>query len=63
MCACSEKTSFEQPKEVYHAFKEAFPSPKIGVSKFAELRPPHCVLAGESSTHSVCVCTVHQNVS
>ena len=34
-------------KEVYQAFKDTFPSKKIGFSKFAELRPPqHCVLAG-----------------
>ena len=49
-------------KEVYRSFKDAFPSKKIGFSKFAELRPPHCVLAGASGTHSVCVCTIHQNV-
>ena len=34
----------------------------MGFSKFAELRPKHCVLAGASGTHSVCVCTIHQNV-
>ena len=27
-----------------------------------ELRPKHCILAGTSGTHSVCVCTIHQNV-
>ena len=27
-----------------------------------ELRPKHCILAGASGTHSVCVCTIHQNV-
>jgi len=35
---------------------------KIGFSKFADLRPKHCILAGASGTHSVCVCTIHQNV-
>ena len=49
-------------KEVYLAFKDTFPGQKIGFSKFAELRPQHCVLAGASGTHSVCVCTIHQNV-
>lgn len=49
-------------KEAYHAFKDANPGLKIGFSKFAELRPPQCVLAGASGTHSVCVCTIHQNV-
>ena len=49
-------------KEVYHEFIERFPGKKIGFSKFAELRPKHCILAGASGTHSVCVCTIHQNV-
>ena len=35
---------------------------KVGFSKFAELRPRHRILAGASGTHSVCVCTIHQNV-
>ena len=49
-------------REVYRKFKERFPDCKIRFSKFAELRPKHCVLAGVSGTHSVCVCTIHQNV-
>ena len=51
-------------REVYHEFKERFPDLKVGFSKFAELRPTcnHCVLAGASGTHSVCVCTIDQNV-
>uniref|UniRef100_UPI00358EEC48 uncharacterized protein n=1 Tax=Myxine glutinosa TaxID=7769 RepID=UPI00358EEC48 len=49
-------------KEVYELFKEAHPNVKIGFSKFAELRPRQYVLAGSSGTHSVCVCTTHQNV-
>lgn len=32
------------------------------VLQVAELRPKHCVLAGTSGTHCVCVCTIHQNV-
>ena len=47
---------------VYRDFKERFPDRKIGFSKFAELRPKHCVLAGARGTHSVCVYTIHQNV-
>ena len=50
-------------KEVYCKFKRQFPDYKIGFSKFAELRPKHCILAGASGTHSVCVCTIHQNVN
>ena len=49
-------------KEVYHLFKEKYPTTTVGFSKFAELRPKQCVLAGASGTHSVCVCTIHQNV-
>ena len=42
-------------------FKEKYPEYKIGSTKFAELRPNWCVIAGSSGTHSVCVCTIHQN--
>ena len=49
-------------KELYQHFKENYPQQHIGFSKFAELRPKHCILAGASGTHSVCVCTIHQNV-
>ena len=49
-------------KEAYHQFKQQHPGIKVGFSKFAELRPKECVLAGATGTHSVCVCTIHQNV-
>ena len=49
-------------REVYQLFKEKFPTMSIGFSKFAELRPKHCCLAGASGTCAVCVCTIHQNV-
>ena len=49
-------------KELHQQFKDEYPNEGIGFSKFAELRPKHCVLAGASGTHSVCVCTIHQNV-
>lgn len=48
--------------EAFLSFKDKNPMLKIGFSKFAELRPRNCVLAGSSGTHSVCVCTSHQNV-
>ena len=35
---------------------------KIDFSSFADLRPKECVLVGSRDTHSVCVCTIHQNV-
>lgn len=49
-------------KEAYKHFKDKYANIKIGFSKFSELRPKHCILAGQSGTHSVCVCTAHQNV-
>ena len=49
-------------KEAYQQFKDGMPDVKIGFSKFSELRPKECILAGAGGTHSVCVCTVHQNV-
>lgn len=48
--------------ELYVAFKKAHPECQIGRSKFCELRPKWCILAGASGTHSVCVCIYHQNV-
>lgn len=49
-------------REIYEAFKTKYPLQKIGFSKFADLRPKNCVIAGGSGTHVVCVCTIHQNV-
>ena len=49
-------------REAYQLFKDRFPTETVGFSKFADLRPKHCILAGASGTHSVCVCTIHQNV-
>ena len=48
-------------KEIFHQFRNEEEQPKIGFSSFALLRPRHCVLAGSGGTHSVCVCTYHQN--
>jgi hypothetical protein len=59
-------------KEIYLLFKSKYQSsasasssatkPPISFSKFCELRPKWCVMAGSSGSHSVCVCTIHQNV-
>ena len=48
--------------EIYRLFKEKYEHVKIGFTKFTQLRPPHCVLAGTSGTHNVCVCVHHENV-
>lgn len=50
-------------KEAYQMFKNANPGRKIGFTKFAELRPKECVLAGSThGIHKTCVCVYHQNV-
>ena len=49
-------------QELYIAFKEKHPNVNIGFSKFCALRSKWCVLAGSKMTHSVCVCSGHQNV-
>ncbi|KAJ4443732.1 hypothetical protein ANN_05510 [Periplaneta americana] len=49
-------------KETYKCFKDKYPLIKISFSKFAELRPKECILPGANGTHSVCVCTHHENV-
>lgn len=48
-------------REIYANFKEEHPDLKIGFSRFASLRPPECVFVRSSGTHTVCVCTTHQN--
>lgn len=48
-------------REIYIKFKEEGHNPQIGFSTFCALRPKQCVLAGSGGTHSVCVCTHHQN--
>ena len=49
-------------REAFELFKERNPTIIIGFSKFAELRPKQCVMVGQSGTHSVCVCVIHQNM-
>lgn len=48
-------------KGLYREYKELHKDFPVSFSKFAQLRPKHCILAGASGTHSVCVCTIHQN--
>ena len=48
-------------KELYVSFKTKYPQEVIGFSKFCSLRPKWCITVGASGTHSVCVCTLHQN--
>lgn len=48
--------------ELHVLFKQKYPETKIGLSKFCQLRPKECITVGARGTHSVCVCTQHQNV-
>ena len=48
-------------REVYVQFKKDYEDIHVGFSTFCSLRPKHCILAGAGGTHSVCVCTYHQN--
>jgi len=48
-------------KNLHAQFKEVYPQFSIGKSKFAELRPKWCILAGANGIYSVCICTQHQN--
>lgn len=48
--------------EVYKMYKDDPENPHVGFSSFCSLRPKHCVSAGSSGTHTVCVCLHHQNV-
>ena len=43
-------------------FKKEHEHVIIGLTKFTQSRPPHCVLAGSSGTHNVCVCIYHENI-
>lgn len=48
--------------ELHEKFKNAFPEITISLSKFRKLRPRECILAGQSGTHNVCVCKIHENI-
>lgn len=50
-------------EEAFLEFKEKKSEDKIGISKYASLRPKECVLAGSThGMHTTCVCIYHQNV-
>jgi len=47
-------------KEAYAIFKEENPGIKVGVSKFASLRPQHILLSSQMPSN-VCTCVYHEN--
>lgn len=48
-------------KGLFCLYKESNEDFPVSFSKFAQLRPKECILAGGSGTHSVCVCIIHHN--
>ncbi|KAK3931753.1 Protein CapI [Frankliniella fusca] len=48
---------------LFQLFKDRHPDVSIGRSRFAQLRPRHCVYVGTAGTENVCVCEQHQNVT
>ena len=48
-------------KEAHGIFKEENPDMKIGLSKFAELRPPNVLLSSQTPSN-VCTCIYHENM-
>jgi hypothetical protein len=61
-CHVQKRMILGNLREMHQSFKSKYPSVNIGFAKFAELRPRNCIIAASSGTHSVCVCTAHQNV-
>ena len=49
--------------KLYANFKAQHPTVEICLSKFSQLRPRNCILAGASGTYTVCVCVHHENVN
>ena len=48
--------------KLYANFKSKYVSTSIGFWKCCELQPEGCVLSRSSGTHSMCICTYHQNM-
>ena len=58
---CQKRLILCNLKELYEQFKTIYPGTIVGFSTFAMQRPKECILAGSCGTHSVCVCSLHQN--
>ena len=62
------KKVYEQKRLLLHPCSELWttfcvqnPDNKIGLTRFTQMRPKHCVPPGASGTHKVCVCVHHEN--
>lgn len=60
-CLIQKRLLLMDLRGLYLTYKESHSDFPLSFSKFAQLRPKYCVLAGSSGTHSMCVCTIHQN--
>ena len=60
-CLMQKRLMLMDLKTLYITYKENHADSTVSFSKFAQLRPKHCVLPGASGTHCVCVCTIHKN--
>ena len=60
-CLIQKRLLLMDLRGLYLTYKENNADSPVSFSKFAQLRPKYCVLAGSSGTHSECVCTIHQN--
>lgn len=60
-CKIQKRLLLLNLKELHAQFQQDNPDNSVGFSTFAKLRPKNCILAGSSGTHSVCVCTIHEN--
>ena len=50
-------------KEAYQMLKKKYPKNfKFSFSYFASRRPQNCIFPGSSGTHTVCVCSIHENI-
>lgn len=56
-CLMQKRLLLLDLRGLFLAFKENNPDLQVGFSKFAQLRPRQCILAGSSGTHSVCFVT------
>lgn len=48
--------------ELHRRFREKFPDVTMSLDTFRKLRPRQCIMAGQTGTHTVCVCEIHQNM-
>ena len=46
---------------LYSNIYSIYPCTKVELPQFFEFKPKWCVAPGASGTHSVCVCSIHQN--